>query len=150
MGCNTVEQKEMDAQVRDPFILSSSLNLLTTILLLDALYCPTLTLRFRQDRMGNSRRSFHLCSRRKPRTTGTAMDKLRVALGGKPSIGALIAVEEQVIADTISKVHFWHRKTQSVVIPDDSHRRQRAHLGQHNTTNITTTQLPTHALRSPS
>ena len=77
------------------------------------------------------------------------MDKLRVALGGKPSLEALIAVGEQVIADAISKVRFWRRKTQSVLIPDDSHKCQRAHVGQHNMTNITTAQLSTHALRSP-
>ena len=61
---------------------------------------------FRQDRMGNLRRSFHLCSRRKLRTTGAAVDKFRVALGGKPTLEALIAVGELVIAVAISKVRF--------------------------------------------
>ena len=78
------------------------------------------------------------------------MDKLRVALGGKPSLEALIAVGELVVAVAISKVPFWRRKTQSVHIPDDSHRCQHAHVGQHNATNTTTAQLSTHALRSPS
>jgi endonuclease III len=43
--------------------------------------------------------------------TEAAVDNLRAALGGKLSLGALLAAEEHGIADTISKVGFWHRKT---------------------------------------
>ena len=67
--------------------------------------------------MSNSRRSFHLYTHRKPRMTGSAMDKLRSALGGKLSLEVLITVKEQVTADAISKVGFRRRKTQSVPTP---------------------------------
>ena len=46
------------------------------------------------------------------------VDKLRAALpGGMLSLVALLAAEEQVIADAISKVGFWRRKTQFVPTP---------------------------------
>ena len=105
---------------------------------------------FDENRVSNSRRSFHLCSRRKPRTIGAAVDKLRVALDSKPSLETLIAAGKQIIADAISKVRFWPQAIQSVIIPDDSHRLQRANVGQLNTTNTTTAQLFTPALHSPS
>lgn len=49
--------------------------------------------------------------------TGSAMDKLRSALGGKLSLEVLMTVKEQVTADAISKVGFCRRKTQSVPTP---------------------------------
>ena len=65
--------------------------------------------------MSNSRCSFHLSSRRKPRTTGAAMDSLSAALGGRLNLEALLAAKEYVIADAI--VGFWRCKTQFVPTP---------------------------------
>lgn len=55
-----------------------------------------------------------LSSQTKDEVTDAAVDKLRAALGGTLSLDALIAAEEHVVADCISKVGFWRRKTQSV------------------------------------
>lgn len=55
-----------------------------------------------------------LSSQTKDEVTDAAVDKLRVALGGTVSLDALLAAEEHVIADSINKVGFWRRKTQSV------------------------------------
>jgi len=58
-----------------------------------------------------------LSSQTKDEVTDTAVDKLRAALGGTLSLDALLSAEEQVIADAISKVGFWRRKTQFVATP---------------------------------
>ena len=58
-----------------------------------------------------------LSSQTKDEVTDAAVDKLRVALGGTVSLDALLAAEEHVIADSINKVGFWRRKTQSVRSP---------------------------------
>ena len=58
-----------------------------------------------------------LSSQTKDEVTDTAVDKLRAALGGTLSLDALLAAEERVIADAISKVGFWRRKTQFVPTP---------------------------------
>ena len=55
-----------------------------------------------------------LSSQTKDEVTDTAVYKPRAALGGTLSLGARLAAEEQVIADTISK---WRRKTQFVPTP---------------------------------
>ena len=49
--------------------------------------------------------------------TDATVDKLRAALGGKLSLGTLLAAEEHGIAGTISKVAFWRRKTRFVPTP---------------------------------
>ncbi len=56
-----------------------------------------------------------LSSQTKDEVTDAAVDKLRAALGGTLSLDALLAAEEHVVADCISKVGFWRRKTQSVL-----------------------------------
>lgn len=61
--------------------------------------------------------SLMLSSQTKDEVTDAAVDKLRAALGGTLSLDALLAAEEQVVADCISKVGFWRRKTQSVQVP---------------------------------
>ena len=58
-----------------------------------------------------------LSSQTKDEVTDAAVGKLRAALGGALSLEALLAAEEQVIADAISKVGFWRRKTQFVPAP---------------------------------
>ncbi|KAH9024123.1 DNA glycosylase [Lactarius hengduanensis] len=58
--------------------------------------------------------SLMLSSQTKDEVTDTAVDKLRAALGGTLSLDALLAAEEHVIADCISKVGFWRRKTQYI------------------------------------
>jgi len=58
-----------------------------------------------------------LSSQTKDEVTDTAVDKLHAALGGTLSLDGLLAAEEQVIADVISKVGFWRRKTQFVITP---------------------------------
>jgi endonuclease III len=58
-----------------------------------------------------------LSSQTKDEVTDVAVDKLRAAFGGTLSLDALLAAEEHVIADAISKVGFWRRKTQSVFLP---------------------------------
>jgi len=55
-------------------------------------------------------------SQTKDEVTDTAVDKLR-AVGRTLSLEALPAAEEQVIADAISKVGFWRRKSQFVPTP---------------------------------
>ena len=45
------------------------------------------------------------------------VDKLRAALGGELSLESLLAAEEHVIVDAISKVCFWRCKTQYVLTP---------------------------------
>jgi len=47
-----------------------------------------------------------LSSQTKDEVTDAAVGKLRAALGGALSLEALLAAEEQVIADAISKVGF--------------------------------------------
>ncbi|KAF8496840.1 DNA glycosylase, partial [Russula emetica] len=56
--------------------------------------------------------SLMLSSQMKDEVTDTAVDKLRVALGGTVSLDTLLAAEEHVITDAINKVGFWRRKTQ--------------------------------------
>jgi endonuclease III len=58
--------------------------------------------------------SLMLSSQTKDEVTDAAVAKLRLALGGTLSLDALLAAEEHVIADSINKVGFWRRKTQSV------------------------------------
>ena len=58
-----------------------------------------------------------LSSQTKDEVTDAAVDKLRAALGGILSLEGLLAAEDQVIADSISKVGFWRRKTQFVPTP---------------------------------
>ncbi|KAH9069418.1 DNA glycosylase [Lactarius deliciosus] len=58
--------------------------------------------------------SLMLSSQTKDEVTDAAVDKLRAALGGTVSLDALLAAEEHVIADCISKVGFWRRKTQYI------------------------------------
>ena len=58
--------------------------------------------------------SLMLSSQTKDEVTDAAVDKLRAALGGTLSLEGLLAAEEQVVAECISKVGFWRRKTQSV------------------------------------
>ena len=67
--------------------------------------------------MSSSRRSFHLCSRRKPRTTCAAIDSPCTSIGDKLIPEALLAAKEHVIADAIGKVGFWRCKTQFVPTP---------------------------------
>jgi endonuclease-3 len=50
----------------------------------------------------------------KDEVSDTAVDKLRTALGGTLNIEALLAVEAHVIADAISNVGSWRRKTHMV------------------------------------
>ena len=49
--------------------------------------------------------------------TDAAVDNLRSVLGGKLGLEVLLAAEEHIIADAISKVRFWRRKTQFVPTP---------------------------------
>ncbi|KAI9436322.1 DNA glycosylase [Lactarius indigo] len=58
--------------------------------------------------------SLMLSSQTKDEVTDAAVDKLRAALGGTLSLDAILAAEEHVIADCISKVGFWRRKTQYI------------------------------------
>ncbi|KAI0255240.1 DNA glycosylase [Lactifluus subvellereus] len=58
--------------------------------------------------------SLMLSSQTKDEVTDAAVDKLRAAFGGTLSLDALLAAEEHVIADSISKVGFWRRKTQYI------------------------------------
>ena len=58
-----------------------------------------------------------LSSQTKDEVTDAAVDKLRTALGGTLSLDALLAAEEHIVADAISKVGFWRRKTQFVPFP---------------------------------
>ena len=63
-----------------------------------------------------------LSSQTKDEVTDAAVDKLRTALGGTRSLDTLLAVEEHIIADAISKVGFWRRKTQFVPFPSRLYR----------------------------
>ena len=49
--------------------------------------------------------------------TNATVVKFRAALGGKLSLGTLLAAEEHGIAGIISKVGFWCRKTRFVPTP---------------------------------
>ena len=91
--------------------------LINSVLSLNALYRPSSSLFFAFDEsiMSKSRRSFRLCSRRKPRMTGAVMYSLCTSLGGKLSSEALLAAREHVIADAL--VNFWRCKTQFVPTP---------------------------------
>ena len=51
----------------------------------------------------------------KDEVSDTAVDKLRTALGGTLNIEALLIVEAHVIADAISNVGSWRRKTHIVL-----------------------------------
>lgn len=53
-----------------------------------------------------------LSSQTKDEVTDAAVGKLRAALGGTLTLDTLLAAEEYVIAEAISKVGFWRRKTQ--------------------------------------
>jgi endonuclease-3 len=55
-----------------------------------------------------------LSSQTKDEVTDAAVDKLRAAFGGTLSLEALLTAEENVVAECISKVGFWRRKTQLV------------------------------------
>lgn len=58
--------------------------------------------------------SLMLSSQTKDEVTDAAVSRLREAIGGSLSVDAIIAATEDVVADAISKVGFWRRKTQSV------------------------------------
>jgi len=55
-----------------------------------------------------------LSSQTKDEVTDAAVSKLREAVGGCLSIEAILAAEEGTIAEAISKVGFWRRKTQYI------------------------------------
>ena len=119
ISCDTAKSKEMGPGVRDAYRIP---NLSTDLLLpLNALYCLPSSLLFRFWREQNKRSatliSLVLSSQTKDGVTVTAVDKLRAALGGTLSLDALLAAEEQVIADAINKAGFWRRKTQFVPTP---------------------------------
>ena len=52
-----------------------------------------------------------LSSQTKDEVTHAAIANLRAAFGGSISLDAMIEADEQVIADAISKVGFWRKKT---------------------------------------
>lgn len=56
--------------------------------------------------------SLMLSSQTKDEVTDAAVDKLRTAVGGTLSLDAVLAADEAVISEAISKVGFWRRKTQ--------------------------------------
>lgn len=58
--------------------------------------------------------SLMLSSQTKDEVTDAAVDKLRAAFGGTLSLEALLTAEENVVAECISKVGFWRRKTQYI------------------------------------
>jgi len=58
-----------------------------------------------------------LSSKTKDEVMDAAVDKPRTALGGTLNLDALLAAEEQAIADAIRKVGFWRLKTQFVPTP---------------------------------
>ncbi|KAI0738033.1 DNA glycosylase [Daedaleopsis nitida] len=58
--------------------------------------------------------SLMLSSQTKDEVTDAAVAKLRDAVGGTLSIDAVINADESAIADAISKVGFWRRKTQYI------------------------------------
>ena len=75
---------------------------------------------FDEDRISDSRRSFHSYSRRKPKMIDIAVDKFYAALGGMPNLEALLATGDHVIgviADAICQIGFWDPKTQIVLTP---------------------------------
>ena len=84
--------------------------------------CRRLFFRFDEGRISDSRCSFHsfLVANQLEGRDDADVDKLRVVLGGAPSLEALLAAEEQVIAYCISKVGFWRCKTQFVPAPPSS------------------------------
>lgn len=55
-----------------------------------------------------------MSSQTKDEVTDGAFDKLRAALGRTLSLEAPLAADEQVVAEYISKVGFWRRRTQLV------------------------------------
>ena len=103
MGCDTAKWKETDPRVR---------------LSIFFFYCfLTLTdddMTSTQNKRFATLISLMLSSQTKDEVTDAAVDKLRAALGGTLSLEGLLAAEEQVVAECISKVGFWRRKTQSV------------------------------------
>jgi len=48
----------------------------------------------------------------KNKTTDAALEKRCTVLGGMLDLGDLLAAEEHVIVDAISKVDFWRRRIQ--------------------------------------
>jgi endonuclease-3 len=56
--------------------------------------------------------SLMLSSQTKDEVTDAAVSKLRDALGGSLTVGAVIDSDEGTISEAISKVGFWRRKTQ--------------------------------------
>ena len=60
--------------------------------------------------------SLMLSSQTKDEVTDAAVSKLREAVGGSLSVGAILAVDEVTISEAIAKVGFWRRKTQSVYL----------------------------------
>ncbi|KAI6131161.1 DNA glycosylase [Pisolithus croceorrhizus] len=58
--------------------------------------------------------SLMLSSQTKDEVTDAAVTKLRTAVGGSLSVGAVIAADEAAISEAISKVRFWRRKTQYI------------------------------------
>jgi endonuclease-3 len=52
-----------------------------------------------------------LSSQTKDEVTNAAINNLRSALGGSISLEGMIDAEDGVIAEAISKVGFWRRKT---------------------------------------
>ena len=60
--------------------------------------------------------SLMLSSQTKDEVTDAAVSKLREAVGGSLSVGAMLSAGESTISEAIGKVGFWRRKTQSVYI----------------------------------
>ena len=52
-----------------------------------------------------------LSSQTKDEVTDAAVKNLRTALGGSLSVAGMIAAEDGIISEAISKVGFWRRKT---------------------------------------
>ena len=57
-----------------------------------------------------------LSSQTKDEVTDAAVKKLREALGGSITVEALVKADDKTISDAISKVGFWRRKTQCVIV----------------------------------
>lgn len=53
-----------------------------------------------------------LSSQTKDAVTDAAVKTLRAAIGGALSIDAVLATDQQVIAQAINKVGFWQRKAE--------------------------------------
>jgi endonuclease-3 len=57
-----------------------------------------------------------LSSQTKDEVTHAAIANLRASFGGSISLNAMIEADDKVIADAISKVGFWRKKTVFVII----------------------------------